>query len=146
VKIVARRGEPVGAGALVAMAAVASGDELLLDQGGEERDAQPSGEVVVARPRAAQGVGARALAQRAHGRRRREAGHGLQQLGDLGARQRVVAVAALGPDGDEPGVEQQGEMDARRRDRDARLVGEHAGGERPPVEEREEHARARRLG
>ena len=96
------------------VAPVPAGDEAVVDQGTEHRDAEAAGEVVVAGASPAQRVGAGALAQRAHRRRGgepRALGHiGLANfaglavgpliaagLGGAGAARTVLAVAVALP-------------------------------------------------
>ena len=90
-------------------------------------------------------VRARAVAQRADRRGGRDARERLDQLRDLRAGEPVVAVAALGDDGEEPGVDEPPEVLAGGRRRDARLRGEHARRQRATVAEREQHPRPRAL-
>ena len=69
-----------------------------------------------------------------------------EQLGDFGTGQPVVAMPAMGLHGQQPGVGQLAEMAAGRRPADARFVGEHAGGQRPTVVEREQDLAPCRVG
>jgi hypothetical protein len=114
VQVPARSREAIAARLGVYVASAAAGDEPLADQRAEERDAQATGEMVVARASTAKGVGARPLAQRSHRRYRREPGKRLDEVADLRARERVVAMASLRADGHEARLEQAGEMAAGR--------------------------------
>ena len=102
--------------------------------------------MVVTGTRRAQPRRAGAFPQRSNGPRRCEAHKLLEQLADLGAGEPVVAVPAMGLDRQEAGVGQLAEVTAGRRPADARFVGEHAGGQRPPVVEGEQHLAPGRIG
>ena len=101
--------------------------------------------MVVTRARGPDRVRARTFAERAHGRGGGDTRERLDQLRDLRAGEPVVAVAALGDDGEQPRVDEPPEVLAGGRRRDARLRGEHARRQRAPVAEREQHPRPRPL-
>ena len=102
--------------------------------------------MVVAAPRVANCVRAGSLAQRRDRLRGRDARNGFDQLADLGAGEREVAVPAAVDDGDETRVDEPGKVVARRGRRDAGLGREHARRERAAVAEREQNPRPGRLG
>ena len=102
--------------------------------------------MVVAATRIAERVRARSLAQRRDGPRRRDVGNRLEQFGDVWSRQREVAVAATGDDGEEAAVDESRQMVARRGSGDAGLGCQHARGQRPPVAEGHQYLCPGRLG
>ena len=131
--------------ALALVAAVAARQHAVVDEAGHERDAEPAGEVVVARARGADGVRAGALAQRADRRLRCDAGQRLERPGDVGPGEAEVAVAPVALGDHEAAVDELSQVHARRGGRDARLRGEHAGGQLAAVGQRAQHAGAARI-
>jgi hypothetical protein len=122
---------------------VTAGDRAFGDQRLHQRDAETAGEVVVTRARGPDRVRARTFAERAHGRGGGDTRERLDQLRDLRAGEPVIAVAALGDDGEQARVDEPPEVLAGGRRRDARLRGEHPGRQRAPVPERQKHPHPR---
>src|SRR5207248_2296602 len=82
--------------------AVLSNDDSPALEGGCERDAEAAGEMVVARPRGADQLALRGLAQRAHRRLRSDAGERLDGVRHGRIGEAEVAVAAVLARGEEP--------------------------------------------
>ena len=127
------------------VAAVAADQHAVVDEAGHERHAEPAGQVVVARARGADGVRPGALAQRAHRRLRCDAGQRLQGPGDVGPGEAEVAMAPVALGDHEAAVDELSQVHARRGGRDARLRGQHAGGQLAAVGQRAQHAGAARI-
>ena len=138
-EVVAGTAQGVMAVAARVIATVAADERLAIEQAAHDSHAEAARDMVVAGARRAQPRRAGALPQRADGPRRREAPQLLEQLADLGTGQPVVAVPAMGFDGQQPGVGELAEVTAGGRPADTRFVGQDAGGQRPAVVEREQH-------
>src|SRR6185437_1475226 len=109
-------------------------------------DAELARQVIVAAPRMAQRF--RLAAQRlARNRdRRSKAGELLEQAGNLGAREAIVAMAALALAAEQTAVEQLGEMPARRLRGHSGSPGKLPGGQGASVRQRHQHRGARWIG
>src|SRR4051794_2115028 len=125
---------------------VAADDGATLDERREDRYAQLSREVVVARSCAPQEREAVALLQRPHLRRRRQSRQGLDHARDLCVPKLEIAMATLRMHGHEPSVDELAEMLRRRRGGDPGLGREERCGQRAAVHEREQDPRARAVG
>ncbi len=145
VEVAADGRRAVGPRAPALVAAVAADQHAVVDEAGHQRHPEPAGQVVVARARRADGVRAGALAQRAHRRRRGDAGQRLEGPGDVGPGEAEVAMAPVALGDHEAAVDELLQVHARGRGRDAGLRGQHAGGQLAAVGQRAQHARAARI-
>ena len=111
-------------------AVVGALDDVLVGERVGDRDAQLSGEVVVAGAAGAQRVGDDRVLEAPDRRVGSERGERLDGVDDLLAGEAVVAVAAVLLDLDEAAVDELAEVVAGGRQRDPGDAGELAGGER----------------
>jgi hypothetical protein len=119
--------------------AVAAGQDTLVDQGAHDGRAELPGQMVIARPGRAHGVGTGTLTQGAHRGRRSQPGQGLKQLTDLGAGQPVVAVTALPPHPQELRLDELGQVRAGGRGGHPGLGRQGGGSQGPAVTQGKDH-------
>ncbi len=110
-----------------------------------ELHSEPTGEVVVAAPSLAKGLGLAGHAQRPHRYWRREDRQRLQRVRDLGTSQRVVAMPTRSPHDEQAGVEKPAQVRAGGGRADPGESGELASGTGRAVEQGVQHRSAGRV-
>ena len=145
-EVVAGTAQGVMAVAARVIATVAADERLAIQQAAHHRHAETARDMVVAvRAERSRAALVPSRSERT-GRGGASAPQLLEQLADLGTGQPVVAVPAVGFDGQQARAGQLAEVAAGGRPADPRFVGEHAGGQRPAVVQGEQNLAPGRVG